>query len=100
MHTYKTGLNIYDWFTYNDNASDFFLYYKQWTFVGVCGLIVLIILGRALYDKTTLKLNKIFIPLFIYAFLALISTICSKYRIFGIKGNFEQFENIFCLLGY
>lgn len=100
MRSYHSGLNIYDWFTYNDTAYDTFLYYKQWFFVGVCGLIILIILGRAILDKKTLKFNKIFIPIIIYAVLAYVSTLFSKYKTFGFSGSFEQFENVFCLIGY
>ena len=100
MKTYDPNLAAYDWFADQHAAYDFFLYYKQWFFVGVCGLIVLIIAIRAFIDKKTLKFNKTFIPLFLYALLALLSTLFSKYRSFGFSGSFEQFENVFCLIGY
>ncbi len=100
MHTYHSGLNVYDWFSSEDTAYDFFLFYKQWFFVGICGLIILIIVGRALFDKKTLKFSRIFLPIGVYSILVVLSTLFSEYKSFGIKGNFEQFENIFCLLGY
>ncbi len=100
MHTYQSGLNVYDWFSSDDTAYDFFLFYKQWFFVGICGLIILIIIARAFFDKKTLKFDKIFIPIAVYALLAFLSTLFSQYKSAGLKGSFEQFENIFCLLGY
>ena len=100
MHAFHSGLNIYDWFSVNDIAYDFFLFYKQWIFVGICGLIVLIIAGRALYDRKTLKFHKIYIPLLVYTVLTVIATMVSEYRYFGILGNMDQFENIFCIIGY
>lgn len=99
-HDYNTGLSIFDWFPKSDGFTDFFLYYKQWFFVTICGVILLIICFRAFTDKKTLKFKPIFIPLGTYAFLALLSTIVSKYSKFGYTGMFEQFENVFALLGY
>ena len=100
MHTYNSGLNQFDWYPIDDTAFDYFLYYKQWFFVFISGLCVLILIVRAFINKKEIKFHKIFIPLTIYATLALISTLASPYRIFGFTGMYEQFENIFCLLGY
>lgn len=100
MHVYHTRLNIYDWYAENDLSYDFFLFYKQWLFVAISVVILLIIAGRALLDKKSLKFQKIFIPLLIYTLLTVISTICSEYRYFGMRGNMEQFENVLCIAGY
>jgi len=100
MHSYSSRLGAYDWFPADDKANDFFLYYKQWFFVFIAGLCLLIIVIRALNDKKFLKLHIAFYPLIIYAVLTLISTLVSQHRSFGFSGIFEQFENVFCLLGY
>lgn len=100
MHRYNTGLNQFDWYPNNDLTDDYFLYYKQWFFVLISGLCVIILVIRSLLNKKEIKFHKIFIPLAVYAALALISTIASPYRAFGFSGIFDQFENVFCLLGY
>lgn len=100
IHSFNPGLNQFDWYPNTDLANDFFLYYKQWFFVFISGLCALILVIRAFLNKKEVKFHKIFIPLVIYAALALISTIVSPYRSFGFSGIFEQFENVFCLLGY
>lgn len=99
-HSYKTGLSVFDWFSITDEFTDFFLYYKQWFFVAICGAIVCIICFRAFIDKKTIRFSPIFLPLGLYAFLSLLSTVVSKYSKFGFTGMFEQFENVFCLIGY
>lgn len=100
MHTYNTGLNQFDWYPIEDTAVDTFLYYKQWFFVLISSVCALILIVRGIIDKKEIKFIKIFIPLALYAVLALISTLTSPYRIYGFTGMFEQFENVFCLLGY
>jgi len=100
MHSYSTGLSQYNWYPDYDLSTDFFLYYKQWFFVFISSLCVLILIIKSIINKEEIKFHKIFIPLVIYATLALISTIASPYRSFGFSGIYEQFENIFCLLGY
>lgn len=100
MKTYDPRLSTYDWFSAQEEFNDFFLYYKQWFFVGICWLIFLIIVTRAFIDKKLLKFNKTFIPLLLYTITAILSTLLSEYRSFGFSGSFEQFENLFCLIGY
>lgn len=100
MHSFSTELGAYDWFVTNDMADDYFLYYKQWFFVFIAGLCLLILIIKALLDKKFLKTHIAFYPLIGYATLSLISTLVSEHRSFGFSGIFEQFENVFCLLGY
>ncbi|WP_029503196.1 O-antigen ligase family protein [Lachnoclostridium phytofermentans] len=100
MHSYSAGLGTYNWFPADDTAYDFFLYYKQWFFVFIAGLCLLILAIKSTLDKKFLKTHLAIYPLIGYAGLALISTIVSEHRSFGFSGIFEQFENVFCLLGY
>lgn len=99
-HIYNSGYEIYSWFTYDGTQADFFLYYKQWIFVGVAALMAVFLVIRAIADRRSMKWAPAFLPLGIYALLALISTLASEYRSFGLTGAFEQFENVFCLIGY
>lgn len=100
FHTYKAGLSTFDWFSKTDEYDDVFLFYKQWFFVFVSAVILSIICIRAYKNKKSFPFAPIFIPLGVYALLALLSTIFSKYQRFGFTGIYAQFENVFCLLGY
>lgn len=95
-----TGLGRFDWYPENAVSRDFFLYYKQWIFVLICAFITLIIIFRAILVKGSLKFHKVFLPLMIYTGLVILSTVFSDYRIFGLKGMAEQFENVFSVVGY
>lgn len=100
LYEYETPLSEYPWFSYNNQYIDFFLYYKQWLFISVSFIMALIIIVKAYINKTTLKFTPIFVPLAVYALLALLSSIISKYRSYSFTGMFEQFESVFVLLGY
>jgi hypothetical protein len=51
-------------------------------------------------DRKNVIFPKIFIPLGIYALLALLSSVISKYRSYSFTGTFDQFESVFALLSY
>lgn len=105
MYQYGTGLTDFEWFaaadaSVGDQVIDLFLAYKQWTFVCI-SVIMLCILAVKTYMKSSyLRVVPIFAPLGVYALLSLLSTLFSKYSNFGYSGVYEQFENVFCLLGY
>lgn len=90
----------FNWFSSEEQIVDFFLYYKQWLFVIVCAILLGIILKRRFISQKKRSMPKLFIPLFIYGVLTLLSTVFSDYPAFGFRGIFGQYENIFCLLGY
>lgn len=99
-HEYDSGLSKYSWFPSNGNQFDIFLYYKQVIFIFVCSVMLLVVIYKLLHDRKKIKFKPIFIPLFLYGALALLSTIFSKYPSFGFKGIYEQFESIFVIIGY
>lgn len=100
LKQYEANLSGFSWFTYNDTYIDFFLYYKQMFFIIAVIVMVTIILYRGYTDKRNLVHSRILIPLAVYAVLALLSSIASKYKSFSFKGIHEQFESVFVLLGY
>jgi Lipid A core - O-antigen ligase and related enzymes len=100
IHIYKTGLTDYPWFSTEDLYTDFSLYYKQWLLVGSACVMLCVLIYRVYKSKKEMKSSKIFIPMAIYAFFTLLSTILSKHSTFGYKGGFEQFESVFALLSY
>ncbi len=105
MYQYATGLTDYEWFaapnpTVGDQYIDLFLMYKQWCFVITAGIMLCILAVKSYLKSSYLRVIPTFIPLGIYAALSLLSTLFSKYSDYGFSGIYEQFENVFCLLGY
>jgi hypothetical protein len=100
LKEYETPLSDYPWFSSTNQFVDFFLYYKQWTFICISFIMALIIIIRGYVSRKTLRFSPIFIPLAVYAGLAFISSVFSKNKNYSFTGIFEQFESIFVLLGY
>lgn len=99
-HEYPTKLENYTWFAAQEKADDYFLYWKQQWFIIMLIFMVCIVAVRSILMKKQLSFHKIFIPIFVYAALAFLSTIFSKYRSYGFTGIFQQFESVWVLLGY
>ncbi len=99
-YNYKTPLSKYPWFSISNEYVDFFLYYKQWSFVFISLVMVIILLSHYFKKKQNFQFIPIFIPLAIYAAFALLSSIISKYRNYSFTGLFSQFESVFVILGY
>lgn len=99
-HEYTTTLSDFQWFSLNNTYIDFFLYYKQWYFIGISIIMVCLLIIRTSLNKERLPFIPIFIPLVAYSILTLISSIFSKYRSYSFSGVFEQFESIYVILGY
>lgn len=97
---YEPNLAQFDWFSATLESIDVFLYYKQLWFVIAFVVMLLCFAGSFFNGKRKFKFEVILIPAFVYAGLSLLSTLFSKYSSFGYSGIFEQFENVFCLLGY
>lgn len=97
---YTSGFSGYDWYPYTAKTVDFFLYYKQWFFTGIAALLVMVLLIQKVVSKERYVFLKLFLPLALYSLLTLLSTIVSPFREWGISGSSEQFENVFCSMGY
>jgi Lipid A core - O-antigen ligase and related enzymes len=100
LYQYNPGLSQYIWFPNNQEKVDLFLYYKQWTFVLLSAVLVIVIAIKLMYDKKEISVSKIFIPLAIYGLLALFSGFAANNTSFAFFGSYEQFESTFALLGY
>jgi hypothetical protein len=98
---YKTGYSGFYWFLAADTNYDIFLYYKQLTII----LMIIVMLLMMAYSFT-IGNNRVKFPVFymhfigIYAILALLSTVFSKYNYWGFRGAGEQFESVWVLMGY
>lgn len=99
-YDYDTPLSKFPWFTVSSKYTDFFLYYKQFYFILIAAIMLLILLSKGLIQKTKLPFLPIFIPLAIYGLMAFLSSVISKYRNYSFTGVFGQFESVFALLGY
>lgn len=101
-HTYEysTHLGNYDWFSANDSYTDVFLYYKSIGITVIGAIMACVICWKLAKEKKAIKFSTIYIPLFLYAALTLLSSIFSVNRYLSFHGSYEQFESLWVLLGY
>lgn len=100
LKTYDPKLMQFSWFPNNTEQPDFFLYYKQWIFIGLSIIMVILLIVRAYLKGKSIRFSPIFIPLSVYALLVILSTVFSKYTAISLRGSLEQFESVFAILGY
>lgn len=101
---FANPLISYPWYNSLEDLADLFLYYKSQlvTLTGVFMLVLLIWQLSKMRRKDTL-LNadtQLFIPILIYALLAIASSLFSEYGYFCTHGITDQFETIWNLLAY
>ena len=99
---YDPKLKQFVWCQNIEEAHDLFLYYKHWLLVAVA-LIMILIFVRYTWSnkyKKSLHFSIALIPLGIYALLALLSAVFSRYSYFSFRGSMDQFESVFALIGY
>lgn len=95
---YRTNLENCDWQAADViYGVDIFLLPKGFAICAVAVLMVILFLYFNYYKAGLLTETY---PLLVYALLIGFSTLCSKYKYFGIHGGQDQFESIFVLLGY
>lgn len=99
-YRYDTKLGTFDWFTPGDTAVDFFLHYKMVFVLIACGFMLLMLAYLFVIEQKKPIWIKTFIPLAIYAVIALLSACLSENSYFSFHGIYEQFESVWALLGY
>lgn len=102
LHFYDTQLSDFPWYYLNAGQvfGDTFLYYRQWWFVGISVYMFLVVLCKALLDKKSIRFSVTCIPMAVFAVFSFLSAVASEYRSFCFSGSFEQFENVWVLMGY
>ena len=102
VHIYDPKLGQFPWYYAGADSmfGDTFLVYRQWWFVGISVYMLLVLVGRFLADKKFLRISVICMPMAVFAVFSFLSAVFSKYRSFAFSGSFEQFENVFVLMGY
>ncbi len=86
--------------TGEEQVDDIFLYAKAMFLIGVAILMLGILIWKWFTDRNWPKLNRIFIPLGVYALFVLLSTIFSKNSDISLIGVEDSFESMFVLLSY
>ncbi|MCX7842792.1 MAG: O-antigen ligase family protein [Clostridia bacterium] len=80
--------------------TDFFSYYKAiWLMVGT-GALALVMIGMKLDDTLKLKKTSMYIPLGIYAFFVLLSTLLAEHKDVAVWGFASRYEGMLVLLCY
>lgn len=97
---YVTPLSKFPWFSDFNGYDDVFLICKKNFLLFISFIMVLIIAGKAFMDKRSIKFLPLIAPLGVYALLAFLSSVISKYRYYSLEGSFEQFESIYVILAY
>ena len=106
LYAYDCGLEYFDFFQNADDylakggTGDLFLRWKMVWFVVFSAIMAAILIFRLITEGKELEFHKIFLPLGVYALMALLSSVLSDYRHFSFVGIYEQFEPLWALLGY
>ncbi len=82
-----------------DVNTDFFSYYKMWTFLGFV-LFALIVFYIYLKNENKLKNTFYYIPVAVYILMVVISTIFSECKYTSLFGFPDRYEGMPVLLGY
>lgn len=101
---YANPLTEYEWYSNEATLADFFLYYKSQlvTITGVLMLAFLVWQIAKMRRRDTLVNTdtRMFIPIFVYLFLAVASSLFSDYGYFCTHGMPDQFETVWNLIAY
>lgn len=97
---YESGLSKYSWFSDNDITTDFFSYYKSYSFLIIAIVCTAILFFLFLLYRTDWKDIRVYVPLGIYSIASILSTVFSVDTHSSLVGGAGRFENLFVLLGY
>ncbi len=97
---FNSGLGEFPWFSDQDVVSDFFTFYKSYTFIPVSFLSGILLLMHHKTQKDHTKKMGVFLFLAVYLLLALLSVIFSVNLKTSLVGQITHFEGFFVLFGY
>ena len=97
---YIAKLSQYAWFTEDDGAVDFFLYYKTQLFLVAAAVMLVFVVAKWIKQGKKIFSVKLFAPLFVYILLVFLSSACSEYQDYVWSYSYEQFESALVLMGY
>lgn len=99
-YVYEPDIVQYPWYNGAAKTADIFLFYKQWIFVGLGGIMLFILILKACVSNQKLLFHKIFLPLIVYLIFAIISAGTSPYVKYTTAGLYDRFENVYALFTY
>ncbi len=100
LYIYRTGLHSYSHINVPDVAYDFFLHTKMLWLYGTFLCIFFLIIYRIFFEKEKPFFTPILLPMFLYGLFCLVSAFFSIHTHFSFFGSYDQFENVWILLGY
>lgn len=100
QYAHETGLTQYGWFDIREVCYEFFLASKSVVLVVLMFVMSICIIMRLFKEKKQIRFTAILVPLMVYGALAFLSACVSVNRSFSFSGGYEQFENVWVLLGY
>ena len=102
VYVYNPNMTRFSWYYAHveELFVDVFLAYRQWWFVGISAYMFVVVLLRFWHDKKSMQGTVVCIPMAVFAVFSLASAIFSDYPGYAFGGSFEQFENVFVLMGY
>ena len=100
LKQFPTHLEQYSWYSYESTTLDCFLYYKQALLLVVGSIMGFILIFLFCTKRQRIRFRLSFLCLAFYAFMAIISTLFSDYRINTLTGIPDQLESVFILLVY
>ncbi|MCY6484501.1 O-antigen ligase family protein [Clostridium aestuarii] len=81
-------------------SADLFSYYKMETILILSSIALLIMIIKLFKKEIEFKKNIIYIPMGIYGFFIVLSTILSEYKSISVLGFVERYEGMLILLAY
>lgn len=100
LYVYDNRMTDYAWMAEDGQSMDLFLHGKMIFFEFLLLVMCMCFVYYLVNHISQMQFPLIFICLIGYAFFALMSTLLSSNRSFGFTGIHEQFESVWCLIGY
>lgn len=106
-HETQTMLTDFPWFSNETSISDIHFYWRVVLFLITSTFMAVVFLCDQLGDEavkekhqTFKERTKLFIPLIVYLFMAVLSSMCSDTKDYCISMFYQMFEPIWVLFGY
>ncbi|MDO5425988.1 MAG: O-antigen ligase family protein [Eubacteriales bacterium] len=100
LAVYDCGYQDYAWYGGDGIRTDLYSYYKNRLFLVLAIFCAGILPFRLFLYREKTKEWKLYLPLFGYAGMALLSALLSKNPEAAFVGNLDSFENVLVLIGY
>lgn len=92
--------DYYEYWKGVSSTMDFFSYYKSIWILVLAGITIIIFAARLFGKSIQIHKTKLYIPMAIYSFLVILSTIFSKFTQIPLWGFVERYEGMLVILSY